>query len=202
MSSAGTRDLALEQLRCNPAEAARVLERCPPERVAELLADTQPETAAGVLVLLPPPEAAACLERMPAAALREVLQVCPVATSAALLRNLTEASREGILEGLADRPRQRIRRALRYPAGSAGAAADLRPCTLYDDLTVERAIDRLREERESVAPTLFVIDRNRRVRGAVSLGQLLAAPPDWLVGSLQLARAWTVTESASLAALV
>lgn len=199
--SAGTRDLALEQLRRSPAEAARVLERCPPDTVAEILADTPSETAAGVLALLPTVEAAACLERMPVAALNGVLQACPAATAATLLRNLTESSREGALEGLADRTRQRIERALRFPAGSAGAAADPRPCTLHDDLTVEQAIDRLREERESVAPTLFVIDRNRRVRGAVTLGQLLAAPPDWSVGSLQLAKARTVAESASMSAL-
>ena len=199
--SAGTRDLALEQLRRNPAEAARVLEPCPPETVAEILADAPSETAAGVLALLPAVEAAACLEKMPVAALHGVLQTCPAATSATLLRNLTESSREGILEGLAERTRQRIERALRFPEGCAGAAADPRPCTLHDDLTVEQAIDRLREVRESVAPTLFVIDRNRRVRGAVTLGQLLTAPPDWSVGSLQLARARTVSESASLSAL-
>lgn len=200
--SAGTRDLALEHLCRNPAEAARVLERCPPERVAEILADTPSEASVGVLALLPPAEAAACLERMPVQARHGILQASPATTSAGLLRALTDASRKSILDGLADKTRQRIDRALRLPPGSAGAMADPRPCTLYDDLTVEQAVDRLREDRESVASTLLVISRDRRVRGAVTPGQLLVAPHDWSVGSLKLAKARTVPQSVSLSALV
>ena len=198
----GTRDLALEHLRRNPAEAARVLERCAPARVAEILADTPSEASAGVLALLPPAEAATCLERMSVQARHGILQASSAATSAALLRNLTEASRKSILEGLAVRTQQRIDRALQLPTGSTGAVADRKPCTLYDDLTVEQAINRLREDRESVASTLLVISRDRRVRGAVTPGQLLVAPHDWSVGSLKLAKARTVPESASLSALV
>lgn len=200
--SVGTRDLALEHLRRNPAEAAKVLERCPPERVAEFLADTPSETSVGVLPLLPPLQAAACLERMPVPARHRVLQACPAATSAALLRGQTEASRKSILEGLADRARQRIDRALRFPPGSAGAAADPQQRTLYEDLTVEQAIDRLHEDHESVASVLLVISRDRRVCGAVTPGQLLVAPHDWSVGSLKLAKARTVPQSVSLSALV
>lgn len=200
--SAGTRDLALEHLRRNPAEAARVLERCPPERVAEILADAPSETSAGVLALLPPVEAAACIERMPVPARHRVLQACPAAVSAGLLLAQPEAWRKSILEGLDDPTRQRIDLALRFPPGSAGAVADPRPRTLYDDLTVEEAIDRLREDPESAASALLVISRNRRVCGAVAPGQLLVAPTDWSVGSLRLAKARTVPQSASLSALV
>ena len=197
----GTRELALEHLRRNPAEAARVLERCPPKRVAEVLSDTPSEASAGVLALLPPAEAAACLERMPVQARHGILQASPATTSAALLRALTEASRESILEGLPERTRRRLDRALRLPSGSSGAVADRRPCTLYDDLSVEQAIDLLREDRESVASALLVISRDRRVRGAVTPGQLLVAPHDWSVGSLKLAEARTVPESVPLSAL-
>lgn len=105
--SAGTRDLALEHLCRNPAEAARVLERCPPERVAEILADTPSEASVGVLALLPPAEAAACLERMPVQARHGILQASLATTSAGLLRALTDASRKSILDGLADKTTDR-----------------------------------------------------------------------------------------------
>ena len=199
--TAGTRALALEHLHRNPAEAAKVLERYPPTNVAKALADAPEETLAGVLALMSPMEAGACLEGLPAASRREVLQTCPVATSAALLRVLPEASRANILEGIAASERELIERALRLPPDSAGAAADPRACTLPDDLAVGQAIDRLRETGASVPPTLFVISRDRRLRGAVTLGQLLVAPRDWPVGSLWLASARTVSQRVSVSAL-
>ena len=200
--SVGTRNLALEHLRDNPAEAARVLERRSPASVAEVLAGAPPETCAGVLALLAPVEAAACLERLPVAKRHEVLKASPAPASAAVLRVLPEASRKSLLEGIAARERKQIDRALRLPPESAGAAADPRACILPDDLTVEQAVDRLREGRESVPARLIVISRHRRVRGAVTLGQLLVASREWTVGSLQLARVRTVSQGVSLSALV
>ena len=200
--SFGARSLALEHLRSNPAEAAAVLERRAPGSVAEILADAPPETSAGVLALLSPLEGAACLKRMPGPTRKQVLQACPAPASAALLRVLPEASRKSILEDLSVRTRQRIDQALRFPPGSAGAMADPRACALYADLTVEQAIDRLRDERNPVASTLFVISRERRVRGTLTPGQLLVAPCEWTVGSLQLAKARIVSQSVSVSALV
>ena len=200
--SVGTRNLALEHLNRNPAEAVRVLDRQPAASVAEVLADAPPETSAGALALLPPLEAAACLERLPVATRHQVLQACSAPASAAMLRVLPEASRKSILEGVADRERRQIDRALRLPPESAGAAADPRACVLYVDLTVEQAIDRLRETPAPVESTLFVITRHRWVQGAVTLGQLLVAPYESIVGSLQLAKARTVSQGVSLSALV
>ena len=200
--SVGTRNLAFEHLHRNPAEAVRVLDRHPPASVAEVLAEAPPETSAGVLVLLPPLEAAACLKRLPVATRHQVLQACSAPASAALLRVLPETSRKSMLEGVADRERKQIERALRLPPESAGAAADPRACILYDDMPVEQAIHRLREGRAAVESTLIVISRHRRVQGAVTLGQLLVAPRDRTVGSLQLAKARTVSQGVSLSALV
>ena len=200
--SPGVRSLAHLHLHRNPAEAVRVLDRCPSAGVAEVLAEESYETAARVLALLLPIAASDCIERMPVMARCLVLEACPVPTAAALLRVLPEASRKTTLEGLSAQTRKRIDRALRFPKESAGALADPRVLVLHDENTVDQAVGLLRADGETIAATLFVINRERRVLGTVTPAQLLAAPEDWMIGSLELAKPRTVSQGVPLLALV
>ena len=200
--SPGVRNLAHLHLLRNSAEAVRVLERCPSAAVAEVLAEESDETSARVLALLSPVEASACIERMSVAARCLVLEACPVPTAAALLRVLPEASRKTTLEGLSVQTRKRIDRALRFPKESAGALADPRVLVLHDENTVDQAVSLLRADGETIAATLFVINRGKRVLGAVTPAQLLAAPGDWTIESLNLAKPRTVSQGVPLRVLV
>ena len=200
--SSGIRNLAHFHLHRNPAEAVRVLERCPSAGVAEVLADESDETSARALALLSPIEASDCFERMPVLARCRILKACPVTTAAALLRVLPESSRKTTLEGLSAQTRKRIDRALRFPKESAGALADPRVLDLHDENSVDQAISLLRADGETIAATLFVINRGKRVLGAVTPAQLLAAPGDWMIGSLHLAKPRTVSQGVPLRALV
>jgi len=200
--SPGVRSLAHLHLHRNPTEAVRVLERCPSAGVAEVLAEGSCETSARVLALMSPVAASDCIERMPVMARCLVLEACPVPTAAALLRILPEASRKTTLEGLSTQTRKRIDRALRFPKESAGALADPRALVLHDENTVDQAVSLLRADGETIASTVFVINRGKRVLGAVTPAQLLAAPGDWTIGSLELAKPRTVPQSVPLQALV
>lgn len=200
--SPGVRNLARLHLLRNPAEAVRVLERCPSGGVAKVLVETPAETSSRVLALLPPIEASDCIERMPVLARCRVLEACPVPTAAALLRVLPEASRKTTLDGLSAESRKRIDRALRFPKESAGALADPRVLVLHDENTVDQAVALLRADCETIAAAVFVINRGKRVLGAVTPAQLLAAPGDWTIGSLNLAKPRTVPQGVPLRALV
>ena len=200
--SPGVRSLAHLHLHRNPAEAVRILERCPSAGVAELLAGGAYETSARVLALLSPIVASDCIERMPVMARCLVLQASPVPVAAALLRILPEASRKATLEGLSVNTRKRIDRALRFPKESAGALADPRVLVLHDENTVDQAVSLLRDDGETIAATLFVINRGKRVLGAVTPAQLLVAPGDWTIGSLKLAKPRTVSQGVPLRVLV
>ncbi|MDE0167174.1 MAG: hypothetical protein OXL36_18925 [Bryobacterales bacterium] len=200
--SPGVRSLAHLHLHRNPAEAVRILERCPSAGVAELLAGGAYETSARVLALLSPVVASDCIERMPVMARCLVLQASPVPVAAALLRVLPESSRKTTLEGLPAQTRKRIDRVLRFPKESAGALADPRALVLHEENTVDQAVSLLRADGETISATLFVINRGKRVLGAVTPAQLLAAPGDWTIGSLKLAKPRTVSQGVPLLVLV
>lgn len=200
--SPGVRNLARLHLHRNPAEAVRVLERFPSAGVSEVLSEEPGEASARVLALLSPVAASDCIERMPVMARCLVLEASPVPAAAAFLRVLPEASRKTTLEGLSTQTRKRIDRALRFPEESAGALADPRVLVLHDENTVDQAVSLLRADGETIAAMLFVINRGKRVLGAVTPAQLLAAPGDWTIGSLKLAKPRTVSQGVPLRALV
>ncbi len=200
--SPGVRNLARLHLHRNPAEVVRILERFPSAGVADVLAEESGEASARVLALLSPIAASDCIERMPVAARCLVLEACPIPTATALLRVLPESSRKTTLEGLSANTRKRIDRALRFPKESAGALADPRVLVLHDENTVDQAVSLLRDDGETIAETLFVINRGKRVLGAVTPAQLLVAPGDWTIGSLKLAKPRTVSQGVPLRVLV
>ncbi|WP_313811040.1 magnesium transporter [Glutamicibacter sp.] len=104
----------------------------------------------------------------------------------ALLDELPAKVATGLLRGLDAPSRSETSLLLGYPEGSVGRVLDTRFATLYPEFTVQQARSRLRERLTRVGePSLImVIDRDRRLLGAVHLAQLLAADPEQGIASL------------------
>ncbi len=195
------RNLALVHLERRPEEAARVLEHCSREEAAALLRHAPPEVVARVLSLFTSRFAADCLVQLSPETWPGVVGELSPPTAAALLRHCPSAIREECLDTLAPPVATPIRDALGYPQNSAGASASSDVLTLFEDQTVERAIDFLGAHEQIVPEQVLVLDRSRRVRGALRTVSLCWAPRGAAVGSLELRAVPTIAARTPLATL-
>jgi magnesium transporter len=106
-----------------------------------------------------------------------ILTDMPPDDRADLFKRLPEEERESILPALAHAEREDIRRLSSYEEGTAGAAMTSDYATLSPDFTVGEALEHLRVEapdKETIYYS-YVVDRQRRLLGSVSLQDLIVA---------------------------
>ena len=95
-----------------------------------------------------------------------------------LFKQLPESLRESVLPALAYAEREDIRRLSAYREGTAGAVMTSDYATLSPQLTASQAIEHLRKiapDKETIYYT-YVVDKDRRLIGFVSLKDLIVAP--------------------------
>ncbi|GAB1623700.1 magnesium transporter [Agarivorans albus] len=103
-----------------------------------------------------------------------------------LYNDLDEEQRAMVLPGLAQAEREDLRKLSSYAEGTAGAIMTSDYATLKEHWLVSRALKQLRLEapdKETIYQT-YVIDGQRRLRGTVSLRELILASPDTQVREL------------------
>ena len=195
-------NLALLHLQHHADQAARILESHRPAEVAEFLIHAPAESSAGVLARLAPQVASACLEHFPSETRLPVLAELPIPTAAAVLRLFPKAAREDALGELPAPIATAINRAIRYPPKSAGALADPRVRTLYDDLTVEEAMSVLCQGCGPISTAIFVLSRLQKVVGSVTPAKLLCARHEQTLGDLGLDAVRTPLAAVPVSALI
>jgi magnesium transporter len=116
---------------------------------------------------LPPADQRAWMRFLPPDDAADVIQEAPVEKREALLALLDEATRREVTALLA------------YDEDKAGGLMNPRYARLRSDVTVDEAIRYLRKQMQEGARTgyyAYVLDAEQRLRGVVSLRQLLTAP--------------------------
>lgn len=182
----GPRDDALVRrfLEAHPAEAAAFLEARPAPTVAALLARAEPEAAVAVLRSMAPLAAAACLAQLSEESLVAVSALLPAELLAALLRRLDAEAREERLAALPASTARALRASLAWEADSAGALADPTAPAFARDTSVDDALARLRAERMRTLYYLYVVDREQRLVGVLTLREVLLAEPGARLGEV------------------
>ncbi|MDH7485653.1 MAG: CBS domain-containing protein [Anaerolineae bacterium] len=137
---------------------ADALEESPPEVQAAMLSHLTPERAADVLEEMGPDEAADLLADLPA-----------------------EASAR-LLELMEDEDAEDVQALLGYPEDSAGGIMTTEFAWVPTGLRAAEALEYLRNspdaQDDEVMPYVYILDGERRLRGVVSLRDLVMAPPD------------------------
>ncbi|TVQ91131.1 MAG: magnesium transporter [Chromatiaceae bacterium] len=103
-----------------------------------------------------------------------------------LYNDLPEDQRDTVLPALAQIEREDIRRLAAYPEDQVGSVMTSDYATLAPDLTAAAAIEELRRiapDTETIYQA-FVIDRNRRLIGTVSLRELIIAHAQSRIGDI------------------
>lgn len=163
----GREDLAAAYLRLHPESAARHLETMPADQTNAVLNAVDAATAAPVLGHMLPTCAAQCIERQSPADGALLLERLGSRESVAVLRHLQSEHREAVLSALGPQWLMAFKLLLSYPTSTVGAWVEPRVLTLPDDCTAGEARDRIARSHQVAPARIYVLDRSRRVRGAV-----------------------------------
>jgi CBS domain-containing protein/sporulation protein YlmC with PRC-barrel domain len=166
----------------HPADLARLVDHLPHRHGAELLASLESATAADVLEEVERKRQAGLLEHLSADRAPAMLNEMAPDAAADLLGDLRPEHAERLLLAMDASRSAVVRLLLTYPADSAGGIMTTDFVIALEQDTGRRAIEYIRGqlEKPDLAYYVYVVDDpdNRRVRGVVSLRDLLLANPD------------------------
>ena len=172
----GREELAAAYLRLHPEAAARLLEQMPAEQANAVLGTADANVAAPVLAHMLPTYAAQCVERQPVADGAQLLEQLGSQEAAAVLRHLERDKRDAVLGALGAQWVVAFKLLLSYPVNTVGAWVEPRVLTLPDDCNAGEARERIARGAQLAQARIYVLDRSRRIRGAIRGLALLQVP--------------------------
>jgi magnesium transporter len=181
-----------------PADFADVFEELEPELASRLLTLLPVEHATDVFEQLEPDLQLEMVGGLGRRRIGEILDEMSPDDRADLLADLPPKTREALLPLLAQAERNDVRRLLAYPEETAGGIMTTEYVALPGQLTVDAALGELRKvapDRETIY-TIYVLDDERRLRGVISLRDILLALPGKRLEDIMRERVITVAVDA------
>ncbi|MEY4761003.1 MAG: hypothetical protein RLZZ200_859, partial [Pseudomonadota bacterium] len=168
----------------HPAEIAQLLESLPPSRRDVVWELTDPELDGEVLVELGEEVRDRLISEMDPAELVEATEDLEVDDLAELIESLPETVTQQLLRNMDQLDRERLNRVLSWPEDTAGNLMNTDTVSVRADVSLEvvQRYLRMRGELPDGTDRLFVVDRNDRFLGTISLQRLLTDDLDRLVG--------------------
>jgi len=170
----------------HPADLADLLEDLHPEAGVALLKSLDVETAADALQEMEEPFQAPLVGEMQAEHASDVLEAMPPDEAADIIGDLPEDKAEEILASMEAEPAHEVKELLQYADNSAGGRMTPDVFTLFEHMTAQQAIDKLRSggpPPDSIY-YLFAITTRGELVGVVSLRALITAKPQATIADL------------------
>jgi len=175
----------------HPADLADVAEAMPEEQVRAFLAALPKERAAEVLEYLDDELRTQVLEELTAREAASIVAEMDPDERADALEELDDETADDILSELGPADKAETERLLQYDRYTAGGLMTTEFVSVDESLTVEAALRAVRSMaragRREAMYTIYTTDTDGRLRGVLSLRELLAAPEGARMGEL----AWT-----------
>lgn len=168
----------------HPGEAAQILEPMAADEVAALLERQSTGRAAAILERLNPQLGADCLRNVAEATAPRLLAAISPSRAAAILVCLDDESRAGLVERIEPRLARELEDLMSYPAESAGHLMDPRVYGVPAGLTVQDVLDRLHTLRRQRVQTVFLVDEEGRLVGAMPLHDVILGEPQQRLSEL------------------
>jgi magnesium transporter len=159
----------------HPEDAARLCEGLPPADLAAFFGGISAATALPVLQHLTPAVVADFLPLMPADRGGGLLVELPPDFAAGILRRMNEPERAAVLASMPESSASTLSLVLRYPEHTAGALMDPKILSLPNDLHANQARQLTQRSARRILYYLYVVDREQRLVGVLSLRELLLA---------------------------
>jgi CBS domain-containing protein len=168
-------------VRLHPAEIADLIEAASHVEGEEIIAAVHgdPELEADLFEELEAGHQREFLDDRPDDQVADVLARMEVDDAVDLLLSLDEERRDSIVEALPATQRRRVRTLLGYDPATAGGLMSPEFVCVYGQATAREALDRLRLSHAppEVLESVFVMNTNRRLHGAIALADLVRADP-------------------------
>jgi len=172
----GREQLVEAYLRLHPERAARLLESLSVDQANAVLSAVDAATAAPVVSQMLPTHVGRCLEQLQPHDSALLLEKLGSQESVAVLRHLPGELRESVLGCMGAQWVMAFKLLLSYPTNTIGAWVEPRVLTLPDDCNAGEARERIARSDQVNQARIYVLDRSRRLRGAVRGLTLLQVP--------------------------
>lgn len=177
--------------RLHPADIAYILEALPIADRLVVWELVRADKDGEILLEVSDAVRASLLETMDSAEIKAAAEHLDADELADLLPDLPSGVADEVLSSLDLREQTRVREALSYPEGSVGSLMDFDFIMVREDVTlgvVQRYLRRF-EALPDHTDKLYVVDRDQRLRGILSLEALLIRDPDTEVRAVMQNRA-------------
>jgi magnesium transporter len=165
----------LEEL--HPADLADIVQELSPESREAIFETIDEEVAADALSEVDPKMQASILESLETEKAADIVEEMSPHEAADVLAELEEATSQGILQEMENEPKSEVSDLLEFEEDSAGGMMNTEYIALPENAPVGDALPALRGNEyllESLN-TLFLIDNEGRLKGAVPLARLFVA---------------------------
>jgi magnesium transporter len=185
----------------HPSDVARLLDRGEAEVVAPLLDGLDREASGRLLSRMNPSSAASVVARLNSDAAAELLRTAGVSRAALILSHSDATTRLSVLDAMTGREAHAIRRLLIHSARTAGSIMDAMVLSVAVDASVGEALAQVKQHAEHAMFYVYVVDRDQRLVGVVTLRELLAADGDESIQTLMRDRPEAIGARSSLLAI-
>ncbi len=171
----------------HPAVAAEVLEKLSNEDAWKVLANSNLEQQVEIFEFISLPKQVELVDSVDRASLSKLIEAMSADDRVDLLARMDPDHVESLLPLIAQAERSDIRKLLSYPEDSAGSIMTTEYASLPGEITVAEALDRLRLQapnRETIY-YVYLVDEQRRLKGMISLTDLILARPDWKLSRIK-----------------
>ena len=165
-----------------PADIAAILNDLDRRTGQALLSRLDDETLADALEESPPRVQVAALSQLAPERAADILEEMGPDEAADLLADLPDETSARLLDLMEDEDAEDVQALLGYPEDSAGGIMTTEFAWVPAGLRAAEALDYLRgspdAQEDEAMPYVYILDAERHLHGAVSLRDLIMAPPD------------------------
>jgi magnesium transporter len=158
----------------HPADLADIVEDLSPKDRESIFENIDSEVAADALSEVDPDIQASILESLETEKAAEIVEEMAPDEAANLLGGLEEETTQGILDEMEHEPKNEVTELLEFEEDTAGGMMNTEYVALHESATVADAIRdlKLNEELLEALNTIFLVDAEERLTGAVPLARL------------------------------
>ena len=163
----------------HPADLADIVEELSPEDREAIFTAIDSEVAAEALSEIDPKMQASILESLDTEKAADIIEEMAPDEAADALAELEQETSDEILEEMETEPKTEVQELLEFEEDTAGGLMTTDYVTLHEQATVNDGVAALRgnEELLETLNTLFLIDADGRLVGAVPVARLFVASP-------------------------
>jgi magnesium transporter len=163
-----------------PTDAAQLLAQVPSERAAQVAEILDPETAGLILVEMDHPQAAAVISGMQAPEASSLLEHVDPDDRVDILEHVSGPLHQALMRDMIKERADEVRALEQYPHDTAGGIMTTEVTALYERISVDDAINLLRQLNEELEQMfyVYVINRTNQLVGVLSMRDLILAKPE------------------------